>query len=250
MKDIAKESGHWYKRDGEPCYEIEGANGKIRSTTLRDARKLDLLPSVTTILSVYPKHGLIEWQKKQVLYSALTLTRLENESDDSYIMRILEDSKEHAKNAAERGTAIHGAIERYLLTKEVLPLYKIYVESALKELWEYLGEEAECEPEKSFSSPLRYGGKVDLHSKQLNFVADFKTKEFDESTKKLQWDEQKMQLEAYRHGLDMPTARMLNVYISTSNPGLVKVVEHKDDGKAWNQFKACLAFWQGIKNYN
>ena len=71
----AKESGHWYEMDGTPRYRIVGKNGKERNTTLADARKLDLLPSVTTIMKEAAKPGLERWKGDQLLLSALTLTR-------------------------------------------------------------------------------------------------------------------------------------------------------------------------------
>ena len=33
------EGGHWYDKDGNACHTIVGKNGKVRKTTLRDARK-------------------------------------------------------------------------------------------------------------------------------------------------------------------------------------------------------------------
>lgn len=249
---IASESGHWYDREGNPRYTMIGANGKERNTTLRDARKLNFLPSVTTVMGVYPKPALIAWKEKQILMAALTSTRLENETDEAYMARIMSDAHEQAKTAAEKGTAIHGAIERYVLGQEIDPEFLSYVTSTRKSLVEFFGEDitSRCEVEKSFASSLGYGGKVDLHSKELDFVLDVKTKEFAKDVKILAWDEHKMQLEAYRHGLGMPTARMINVFISTSVPGLVRVVEHdKEDGKYMDVFKACLSFWQSIKGY-
>ena len=52
---LASQSGHWYLPDGAPAYEIRGTNGKVRPVTLRDARKLNLLPSVTTIMQCAAK---------------------------------------------------------------------------------------------------------------------------------------------------------------------------------------------------
>ena len=52
IKAPLKEGGHWYTRTGAPMYTVKGANGKERNTTLRDARKYDLVPLVTTILNV------------------------------------------------------------------------------------------------------------------------------------------------------------------------------------------------------
>ena len=50
IKDHAAESGHWYTRQGEPMYTVIGkTTGRPRNTTLKDARELNLVPSVTTI---------------------------------------------------------------------------------------------------------------------------------------------------------------------------------------------------------
>ena len=58
IKERQAESGHWYDREGNPAYTVIGKNGKPRGTTLRDARTLNLCPSVTTILGVAARPGL------------------------------------------------------------------------------------------------------------------------------------------------------------------------------------------------
>ena len=254
-KEIASEQGHWYTQSGEPMYTIIGKNGNERATTLRDARAFNLLPSVTSILAMLPKPALINWKMKNVLMSALTLPRLPDEADDAYIARIMADADEQARMAREKGTAIHGAIERFICGQSIEQEYTIYVRAAITSLTEYLDVIPlldQCEAEKSFANTeLFYGGKVDLHSRSLGLIVDFKTKEFTEDTEKLAWDEQKIQLEAYRHGLGMPDdTRMLNVFISTSSPGLARVVEHLPESKHWETFQACLMLWQVLKGYN
>ena len=72
-KKKSAESGHWYTQEGEPMYTIVGANGKERNTTLRDAKKDNLVPSVTTVLSLVAKPGLENWKINQALNSALTV---------------------------------------------------------------------------------------------------------------------------------------------------------------------------------
>jgi len=253
-KDYASDAGHWYTQSGEPMYTIIGKNGNARATTLRDARTLKLLPSVTSMLAILPKPALINWKMKNVLMSALTLTRLPDEPDEAYIARILADADEQARMAREKGTAIHGAIERFICGQSIEKEYTIYVRAAITALTEYLDVIPlldQCEAEKSFANTeLLYGGKVDLHSRSLGLIVDFKTKEFTEDTEKLAWDEQKIQLEAYRHGLGMPDdTRMLNVFISTSSPGLARVVEHLPEAKHWETFQACLKLWQVLKGY-
>jgi len=107
----AAESLHWYARDGSPAYTVKAKDGSDRPTTLRDARKLNLCPSVTSIIKCAAAPGLEMWKQNQVLLAALTLQRRENEPEAAYLTRILQDSKEQAKKAAERGSAIHAAIQ-------------------------------------------------------------------------------------------------------------------------------------------
>ena len=110
----SSDAGHWYQADtGEPAYQITGANGKIRNTTLRDARKLNLVPSVTTILGQLNKAGLQTWLNQQILLSALTLPRGENEPEPQWLERVLFDSKEAGRKAAERGNLIHAIIQTF-----------------------------------------------------------------------------------------------------------------------------------------
>ena len=60
------ESGHWYTQEGEPMYTIIGANGKERNTTLRDAKNLGLVPSVTTILHAKIEKGFLGKSKNKI----------------------------------------------------------------------------------------------------------------------------------------------------------------------------------------
>ena len=56
-------ASHWYLPDGTPFHEVIRADGNgTRSTTLRDARKVNALPSVTNTLSVLAKPSLDAWK--------------------------------------------------------------------------------------------------------------------------------------------------------------------------------------------
>ena len=89
------ESVHWYRQDGAPQYTVKAKDGSDRPTTLRDARKMDLVPSVTTILKVAAKPGLEQWKLEQMLLSALTLPRAQDEQEKAYIARIVEIGRAH-----------------------------------------------------------------------------------------------------------------------------------------------------------
>jgi hypothetical protein len=66
-------SSHWYFPDGTPLHDVPRADGKgTRPTSLRDARKLGLFPSVTNVLGVIANPGLSAWKMEQAILSALT----------------------------------------------------------------------------------------------------------------------------------------------------------------------------------
>lgn len=239
------ESGHWYDRNGEPAYTIVGANGKVRPTTLRDARKFDLVPSVTTILKVAAQPGLDRWKQEQVLLAALTLPKIDAESDDEYIARILDDSKDAARSAADAGTDIHASIEAFY-RGEVRDRHQEHVQGVIKALDAHFSAQAWV-AERPFSHESGFGGKVDLHAP--GFVVDVKTKEFTDPSKVQGYDEHMMQLAAYRVGLGMTDARCANLFVSRSVPGLCVIKEwtQAELDTGWKMFHALLTFWQ-LKN--
>jgi hypothetical protein len=245
----AAESLHWYDREGKPAYTVKARDGSDRPATLRDARKLNLVPSVTAIIRCASAPALEIWKQQQVLMAALTLTRLQDEPEQAYLSRIMADSREQAKKAAERGTAIHAAIQGHYENEPPGEGMWPYVQGAVRAVREWMDDS--WTPERSFSHPLGFGGKIDLSGSSS--VLDFKTKEFTEETigTLKTWDEHSMQLAAYRHGLGMDGARCAIAYVSTTVPGLVKVLEisQEDLAKGWTMFYSLLHYWQAKSTY-
>ena len=205
------ESNHWYAQDGTPMYTVPAKNGEPRATTLRDAKKLGLLPSVTTIMKAAASPGLEAWKLNQMMMAALTLPRADGENEESFIKRIQADSKDQARKAAERGTDVHAAIERFYdgeIEADSLP----YLEAVYREVEKHFGN-PRWAVEKSFAA-FRYAGKVDMHTTEGNgVVIDFKTKEFTSETleKVAGFDENVMQLAAYKEGLNLPQNSTLRI---------------------------------------
>jgi len=240
-------SEHWYDRQGKTAYQIDGKN-----TTLREARKYGLVPSVTGVLGVIAKPALVTWMVNQGIMAALTGTRLENEPDEAYIARVQADSKRQAIDAANEGSRIHDACETFLRDGRCSQEYILHAQAAKQELKQLFPNVDDWVCEKSFSSPLGFGGKCDLHSPSTGIVVDYKTKDGDFSDgKKLAWD-QHWQLAAYNKGLGLQVAPCAAIFLSRTHPGAVSsyVWEEAEIMEGWEMFEAALTLWKKLKKYD
>lgn len=242
LKTIASESQHWYKANGDPCYTVLARNGEPRATTVRDARKLGLVASVTSITKLLAKPGLELWKARQVYEVAFTTPRNAGETDESHFDRCMIESGERARKAAERGTALHADIERAIQGKQ--HGHTNHVAAVANALCTIGIDLYAGEAERSFACESGYGGKVDYHSQSA--VVDFKSKDRIEDGKKLAHDEHCLQLSAYRFGLGLPeTARLVNVFVGIDDCRAV-VVEHSQEDAvvALQKFKMLLAYFK------
>ena len=239
MSKHVSESGHWYHRDGTPCYEIEGKGGKMRPTTLRDARKLGLVPSVTSIIRLAAAPGLVNWQIEQAILASLTLPRVEGETDEQFIARVRKDAAEQALKARERGTQIHAWIQEHfsgVWSDEA----KLFIDSVQATLFAATQQEW-WESEASFATD-RYGGKCDLHCP--GYLIDIKTTDKDLGNLKL-WPEHEMQLAAYIKGLwqvNIRRAGILFVNSITAESRLIWATQEELE-RGWRCFDALVDFF-------
>ena len=253
------ESSHWYLKDGTPFYETECKSkpGTMRPVTLADARKVGAVPSVTTIDKIVANKGLERWKVEQYILASLTLPRLDDESDEMFASRIVEDAMSYSKDAADLGTGIHDAIEKRLNGKDYdQPVYGAYV-SAFDVWWKAFGtlygngNEIDFKTEQSFASPLGYGGRVDLQTwGRIDWVIDFKSTKTQPGKKYVSYRSHLRQLAAYANGLGRQHANIGIVAISTSEPGRIEFydwTEHKDRG--WKAFRCAQHMWCDENDY-
>lgn len=254
-RPISSEGSHYYYPDGKPAYEVPYAYPKkgFRPTTLADARKLGLLPSVTTILRILHKQSLIDWLVEQACLAVLTTPKRDSEDLDAFVHRVLHQEKvqdQESQAARDRGTAIHAALEDLFLGNTVDSELLPWVQPAAEAIRAYGGR---YESELVVVGP-GYAGKLDLklETESAIWLWDWKT------TKKLPergaWPEHRLQLAAYAYAfavVGMPTIRTGNVYISTVECGKFVICEHSE---SWidtyvNGFEPLLTHWQWANNY-
>ena len=264
---VPRESAsHWYFPDGTPLHDVARADGKgKRPTSLRDARKLGLFPSVTNVLSILAKPGLDVWRQEQAILAAITLPRNEGETLDDFAKRVVIDMHSEVGRAADLGSAVHAAIEGYAQggwmpeDKEVARLF----EPARQ--W-FDAEVTQVHSVEIAAAHLEWGyaGRVDLvatlRSTGRPTVIDFKTqktrRDKDGNFKPILHDTWPLQLEAYRQALasrdkGLAQAAIASVVIGSSEPVPV-VVKVWDDADKAGFFKAFLAardLWVWQKNY-
>jgi len=192
-----------------------------------------------------------------MMYAALTSPHISEIKDHNELFKVLDrEAAEEGKLAAQKGTAIHAAIERWFQDGYVTEGFEQYIVGTKEVLHKLTGINARSvwKTEEAVTHPLGFGTRIDLYSTELNCIVDFKGKEFGPEDQVKGWPEQAMQLaagrEMVRGVLGRETSmRCINVFISRNNPGLVKAYEwdEKDIQKAWKEFRCLLEFWK-IRN--
>ncbi len=244
--------GHWYAQDGTPTYQVPYANGKgLRDTTLGDAKKLQLVPSVTTILGIQDKPGLTTWLQQQTLKAAW-----ENPPRGDYkewCQTISRASKSVGEAAAKRGNQIHDALEQYYTSNtgeadEYVDHVILFMNDRFPGV-KWISEESFASKKHSF------GGRIDLYSPE-GIVLDFKTKDTADVKKMVAFDDHHMQTAAYAKGLcenkkiaSAPHAKRYNLFLSTHTPGLITLTESTEFDKHWEMYYTLNKFWQLKNNF-
>ena len=250
------ESCHWYKKDGTPCYEVKGKTGAMRDTTLADARKTGLLPSVSTILSILAKPGLVNWQIMRGIEAVTTAPDLPGEKLDAKIQRVLDAGEHKAESdaAAKLGTDVHTLLAHDLCYVGKEPLEQAAFTLARTAYhWLLETKAATVNREKSvFDTTLGYAGKADriIQGENGFELVDWKT------TKKLPtkgaWFEHNLQVAAYAQIAPCAINAVWVVYISTTEPD--KIVAFKSTSPDWQRdadaFNHVFAVWRALKGYD
>ena len=251
----SEQPGHWYGPDGTPRYTVIGANGRERHTTLADARKNGWFPSVTQIQKVKAAPQLTNWMVEQSILAALTLPRIDGETERDYVARVKEDGQAQAKAAAEEGTRIHNALELAFDHQSIgcPPQYLSHLAGVMGCIFEHFPGVTDWVSEASFAHPLGYGGKVDLHSPSTGIVIDYKGKDCAPGDvdskgkpKTYGYPNHCEQLAAYQTGLNLPKAPCANIFVSRTHPGhcVLQVWTPDDIAHGWAMFERMLSLWQ------
>lgn len=249
--------GHWYKTSGEPCYFVPTKDGsRLRDTTIADARKMGLLPSVTEILKVVlDRPALTDWKIRTAVTAVLTSPRVEGEELDAFVARVLDQDREQdqeADIAKSRGTQIHDALDKLARGEEPDAELRPWVMPA----WEAVVAAGPIIRSEFVLVGDGYAGKCDLQQQDEAtggvLLRDWKSCKT--MPKSEAWFEHRCQMGGYSAALWRQTGsdqiRTSNVYISTVNQGEFKIIEHAEDWRTLAvYFNYALGLWSAIKAY-
>ena len=258
---------HWYLRDGSAYHEVVRADGNgMRSVTLRDARKVGALPSVTNILGVMAKPGLDAWKQEQAILAALTLPRRDDEALDAFARRVVEDMSDQVRSAADLGSAVHAGIEVYLQTGDMPENPDVLRLLAPVKQWidDHI-ERIGLVETVAVHSELGFAGRIDVVAK-LKFssawtVIDFKTQKMKPNAKGLYqptfYEAWPLQLMAYFEAMrsEGECSRRLediaSVVINSVEPTPVKVKvwPREEHPSYWRAFQSARELWCFSKSY-
>lgn len=264
---MSTDTGHYYTRDGKAMHMVPYADkkraGQMRPTTLADAKKLDINPSVSAYVKMLAAPGLNDWKVREAVRFAVAHPIHPGEDVDQYINTIIEKSMEQVGEAADLGTRVHKALEDFFTTGKAAPDdLLVYVEPTIDAI-----SGLQITPIKSecvlVENHYGYAGTTDLifeDSQNRVGIMDFKTKRSKKGEKPFKSHEHRMQLSAYwmafwgpKYEMSFPAhAIAYNVYVSTTEPGRVDVVGYDDSDlrAAWKGFKACLELYRFTKGYD
>lgn len=257
-------TARWYTRQGEALYQVPYKDKKkpgMKEVTLREARELKLLPSVTTILQVMAKPELEAWKIEQGILAALTLPRKEGEDLGVFAKRVVQDSQQQVTEAADFGTVIHKMIEAHLtgnteelqklVTEETAPYLDCFIKwQGEVELDVYQSEQVVVNDVEGYAGRLDLHGRISTEDTRQDCVIDFKTQRIRDG--KVKWyDEWPIQLAAYAHAGCWPIVpHLVSVVVNSEKPEPPWVRIWEDECSHWQAFQYVLALWKYLKNYD
>jgi len=262
-KDNPRWASHWYGADGRPCHNMPLKSGDgERATTIRDAKTLGLFPSVTNVLGVFAKPGLDTWKLEQVALASMRLTRSEGESDEYLSKRIIEEAFKQVEDAANLGSRIHEALDRYFvgepIEEDIYPYVKPFIEWKQEHQLKFDAREIVV-----VNHEHGFAGRADIFfswqaksGKRGVGILDIKSRKTKPGEAVRAYDEHVFQLAAYaatHYGADiLPQVLAANAVISTTEVGRLEIIKH-DPTRLTDAFRAfCAAcdVWRFVKGYD
>lgn len=256
IKGIIRQAqgSHWYSKDGTPMFEVPSADGKRTvKTNITHARKLDLYPSVTTVMKVLDKPDIDTWRVERAIKASIASKRQHGERIKQFIERILDRAQSKSTNAVEFGSDVHKYIEGlYTGNNFDSVLIPQATKDALAAYFKANVASAKCE-QLAINHSMGYAGTIDMDavltdtSEFHNCLYDFKTQGTKPGKPAMFYDDFIIQLGAY--SLCGSYGCIRSLIISSTEPGRIEVKEYteQETRKGQDIFRHLTALFRLIK---
>jgi len=231
--------------------------GELIDGNLRDARRVNGLPSPTTVLGILSSPGLLHYFKRQIFEATATTTRDPNWTDDEYYAAVTKYADEHGQAARDKGGDFHSLVQRFHM-KPVLgqhchsgdplfPQFSAYVD------WYLTNGRRSLMVEQAVIGQ-GYAGRVDHVAEMMDgkvLCLDCKTQDTTKKKGKFTYyDQWPIQLGAYAGACKIPIDGLMSVAVSSNLPAVVET-------KLWERpvdyyhdiFLGLLKFWKHSNEY-
>lgn len=238
---------HWYNEKGEARHTVKAQNGNEIKTTVVHARKMGLLPSVTSIIALMHRQALEDWKQEQLIKACMKLDKTLSETDDQYVNRVVDEAFTKSSTAIDFGKETHYFLQD-LLQGKMRAEYSIpeITQIAIRNFVNKEILSAVCE--KPLVHPAhKYAGQRDCRSvghDGKTTTWDFKTQSTKVGEKIKSYNEWIMQIAAY--DAVEPSDCYKSLVISSTEPERVEVVEY-DKETIDGAFKAFLGLREVFK---
>lgn len=261
---------HFYAANGALIDLVPNAShpGEFRDTTISDARKQGLYPSVTTVIQLLNKPMVNIWRVEQgikaTMVTPITAAEMyDPELYEAYIKRMLLASEEYVTHAAEMGTRIHRGISMLLRgDKPDLRVIGMTEARLSVEVVDYLAVNnfVMDESERTFVNHRQgVAGTIDWRGwwNGKRTILDFKTREWEEDKKAGFYDEEAIQLAGYAVGSEETDADRVSLIINRRLGGGIQLKNWSEPTKkdltpnlTWEgRWKSLLDFYKHKNSY-
>lgn len=246
------QAGHWYTEEGESAHVIIGKNGNQRNTTITDARKLGLLPSVTSVIGIKSKPELETWKAEQIIRACIKFPIKEGQEEGEYAKEIMQEARKVTTEAAAHGTLMHEQMEHILLGREHSKDEKL--QPYIKTFKEWAEDNVEkvywCEKALVGAG---YAGRCDAYlrlSGTGDCIIDLKNRKVNPKYDPF-YDTDCAQLWAYRMASENPQCACVSVVLAANDPETIVIHKWDEDElyQAGIAFQAMLKVWAWSKRY-
>jgi hypothetical protein len=255
---------HWYTTEGAAAHSQptkKGAKKAFRPTTIKEAKQKGLLPSITGILSVIDNPSLNRWKLGKVAEYCFNAPPIGDEEMHEYVATALSRALDEVSDAAELGTRIHANIEAHLKGQPA-PHAGPELEMAMGGITavEKMGLGIADSEVTVVSQEYGYGGTTDLAvtKGELCGILDFKSTKTTPGEPVTPKFGHLPQIAAYHvaywcnGGPIKENSVGYNVYISTTEPGRIEVVEYSaaEMREAFELFCSAAQIWRYKNGYD